>query len=203
MFFLKRGVPSKNGVRRRCIIDHVISSRSYSTSPKELSVHHTEDSIDLESSIPFTLGKFFCGEARDEFRVSLRFVQRCNPERVHQTGYRSMYEAVSASYYTSTCDHFPALGTGSETQANYRMPDYVCATSLHFADGCDIYDGENNLTVVLTANNPTARWVALIETWFHERPVLLRTKSCCCLCAIEQARHVPPRRSLHSWVLIL
>jgi hypothetical protein len=121
--------------------------------------------------------------------VSLRLVQRWEEEKTLRTGYRGMYDAAWQVMHTSECDHFPPSGPDDD----FTLPSRTCATALQFPiEATYALSTASKVVILLTADNPAAKWAALTklrqDDLFPEETIIMaRTRTCCCVCAIQKA----------------
>jgi hypothetical protein len=196
-FCIKEGVPNRNGIRKHRVID---LEEFFSLRLATLNYKFSGDQIDVNQTIPTIFGPVLCGNRDDEFLIRTRLVDNQTGKILTRTGHCNLYHAIWQVVRTAKCTHPSLVRTG----AGYVLPDGVCATDEYeqWLNNSLAYD--YRVVVYLTGGGCAARWRALIAInaiqnapgmkysyLVRQRTILLRTKDCCCSCAIEQALQQP------------
>lgn len=153
------------------------------------SSHLPGTSISLSANNNPNFGPSYCGERGDTFVISIRIaMQERKLASVRRTGFRELSAGVWCVIRTQKCDH-PSL-----RQSDQQVLPGDCGAVTVQADE-DPWRWPNKITICLTAFNKAARWRALVamalyrDKYSNEEKVkvLLRGKTCCFDCVIDQA----------------
>lgn len=197
---ITRGVPHRNGVYKRGILDGPFSGSTDMTQNWE-SVERAGEWATLRCMDDIKFGRPRCGEYKHLFMFTLP-VQQCfdeegNPERNESThfGFRWMHRAVWRSIKSESCDH-PA-----NADEKLRLPP-GCVTMRNICSG-GYEDSYPKVTICLTANHAVGRWRALCQVAMlcgeksekeaYGAHILLRGDDGCFSCAVDQVAARPGR----------
>jgi hypothetical protein len=190
--------PAAMGVRKHIILDGPTNSVDKTIS-ESFPVGTTDEEHRHIQSVPgenVSFGKPLCGERGDSFIVNLRFiVVRNRHKSTRRTGYRELYGALWMVQQSTSCSH---------KTSSAEKPDIM---ELSTDSGAVVIQGdddpflcEERAVIYRTGHSTAARWWALATLAQHFRAqmsknldaaelprVLLRRKSCCLECTINQA----------------
>ena len=190
---ISRGVPCRNGVWKREVVDGPSQFVSTGTSDWAL-VERACNVAELRCTNRVSRWRSLYGDRDDAFIVTLRLADHISDDYsvVRRTGYAEFYIALWQTHITAKCGHPPvSLAEVSEV----RLPA-GCSTVSGFGDQSEC-DGK--LTLCLTVHHNAARWRGLIATAdTADTHVCLRRNDCCFPCAIDQVAKRPGK-----WFVIL
>ncbi|KAH7350712.1 hypothetical protein BKA65DRAFT_498851 [Rhexocercosporidium sp. MPI-PUGE-AT-0058] len=194
---VKKGVPTRNGVRKHRIVDGRREIHEGIRGNRFEGQQIFNESIDVSKCTLRT--KFldaWCGELGDSFVVTLRILtlSPVPTERldfVRETGYRELFLANWSVRPTRTCQHSVHEMSTLKLQAGCAARDFITDHEL------TTHLQKHRVVVVITANNPAARWQTLAaiarerqhahyESYAYKRMILLRDSDCCYQCALDQ-----------------
>lgn len=192
-FSVSTGTPWRKGVYRHAIFDGPDKGRlgiwKYAG--------HAGDAVSLRCADQVSLGRPLYGEKDDSWVVTLQMqvVKRNEPAHLYtrRTGYAELFTALWLACRTEPCNHNITSAT---------LEHRCCAVSGFGDVGLEL---DHRIVLCLTANNPMARWRALVAISRSRqvekdlsRGVLLRGNDCCLQCAIDQVS-----RKGGSWFIVL
>ena len=194
---MKRGVPSRNGIRKHRVIDAPVfpvqptALRPAFSPPQYLAGSR----ISLRHGIHTKIGRALCAERGECFIISMRLEQEHKDRQVvtRRSGYRELHGSLWRTLHTKPCSHPPESGLDTE----YELP--ISTTAIAVQNDDDVVHAiiVNTVVAYLSTNSSAARWRGLIAiNMFGATPArpsrtMLRTNDCCCHCAIQQAMLQP------------
>lgn len=197
---ITKGVPNRNGVFRRGVMDGPFG-RSIDMAQNWELVEKGGDLATLRCADDVELGRPRCGEYKHLFMFTLRVqprhleTQNLEQKGVTHLGFRHMHRAVWRSKKSEPCDH------QVDEREQVQLPP-GCQTMRNICSGG--YEGSfHKVTICLTAHRRAARWRALCEVAdlcgdrgqeeVYGAQNLLRGDDCCFACAIDQVAASPGR----------
>ena len=186
---ISKGVPVRNGVWKRQIVDGPSQFLSTQTSDWVLNAG-PGGTGELRCSNNVYFQPSLCGDREDTFVVTVRLVDQVGDHAlVRRTGYRELNGALSLLNKSESCTHRSQKGDKIVLSPG-------CSTVEGFGD---FSERDGKVTICLTAYDRAARWRAIIATACLENvQVLLRGATCCFSCAVDQVARQPGK-----WFLIL
>jgi len=187
-FFVRRGVPCRNSVRKHAIFDGPSG-----INPSDMSFRVVErpgEKAILRCTNHISYGRPFYGERQDSFIVTMRLNNVMEDRNItRRTGYSELFSALWTVQTTKSCQHPPPRRDQLQL-----APGYVTVSGTG-EDIEDHFDLGGRVLIALTADNPAARWRTLIaiaklrvssENRRNHNKILLRGNDCCFQCTIDQ-----------------
>ena len=197
---ITRGVPFRNGVYRRGILDGPVGA-STDMSQNWEPVERAGEWATLRCADDVEFGRPRCGEYKHLFMCTLPVQQRRLENKILERddithfGFRKMHRAVWRSIKSDPCDH-PV-----DFDRKLRLPP-GCMTMSNICSG-GYEESYPKVTVCLTARHPAGRWRALCQVAMlcgdkyeeeaYNALILLRGDDCCFSCAVDQVAARPGR----------
>jgi hypothetical protein len=175
---VRRGVPMRNSIRKRGIIDGPRSGLD-SDPGDEL---HQPDFIRLNSGNKVERLPLLCAERKDYFSVSHRLQSASGTGLLlRRTGFRECHRAIWATTRAESCLHPISTDHKIALPPNTRVVDGFPSLKELQALG-------EKFIVFPTAGHATARWLALLAVAGGSTAnILLRSANCCLSCVMVQA----------------
>ncbi len=197
---ITKGVPHRNGVYRRGIMDGPVGA-STDMSQNWEPVERAGEWATLCCTDDVEFGRPRCGEYKHLFMFTLPVQQRypeiksLEREDITHFGFRTMHRAVWRSVKSDPCDH-PV-----DVNQKLRLPP-GCMTMSNICSG-GYEESYPKVTICLTAHHPAGRWRALCQVALlcgdknekeaYKALILLRGDDCCFSCAVDQVAARPGR----------
>jgi hypothetical protein len=157
----------------------------------------------------------YYGERQDSFVVTLRLINTDGGRNfTRRTGYFELFKSIWCLKHTIRCSHDVSKANTLKLEPGYvtvsGFGDNSAEQTGESQHGSDVsfdvdYETNPRVMICLTANDPTARWRALISILTvaehgpkSRRAVLLRGSDCCFQCAVDQVSDIRTK-----WYVVL
>lgn len=179
---IQRGVPWRRGIYKHSVVDGSMTrSCATSTSLKVLDWELCGREVRISERYDGHFGTSIVGERGDSFVVSTRletFYQDKKGRFFDQSGYRVLWNSLSLSQWTRSCEH----------NVQYQDESVLLSASQDDKHAIERRDSGSAKPVIIhqTTGEHAVRWSILVWECQGKDCTMLKRPDCCVKCAMDQ-----------------